>query len=154
VDDRRDRRLLELADEPAHPALIDGAPARIGRVPDVERMEVRAVGPRIADALDQSEPARAVGRVQLAQLGVQSDALVDAQDVARLQARRAARAPVAVVAMGHERGETVVAAGELHEDERAPGARTAKEARAAPARARERRHPQRSEELSSIESHV
>ena len=107
---------LEGAPKPA----VGQRPVRVGRLPDGHRAEMAVVLPGVADALDDGETAFAVQRMEALERGVEPEAAVDRQDGLLGEGERRACCAVAGIAHGHERVESVVAAGHLYDDERLP----------------------------------
>ena len=102
---------------PTQPAVAGGG--GVGGVPDVHRLEVRAIGVGIAHALDDAQHAVVVEVLHRVHLRVQADA-VDAgqsQRLVFLDADARPRLVVERIAEGNDGVEAVVAAAELHDHE-------------------------------------
>ncbi len=108
---------LELREVGAEPAVVGVLGA--GVLPDGHRLEVRKVGVRVADAVDDGELLAVPERLEGAELRVEAEVAVERDDLRRVDLQRRAERGVGGIAVGHERVEAVVAAGELEDDERA-----------------------------------
>ena len=105
------------------PAVVQILVAGCGRVPDLDRAEVRKVRRRVADALQDGESLRLPHRDERRERRMQARAIGQLHDaVARDRDARAQRV-VRRIGVGHERVEPVVAALELDQHEQAPVAR-------------------------------
>ncbi|MFO0844265.1 MAG: hypothetical protein U0797_18025 [Gemmataceae bacterium] len=107
---------LELPGGPAQPAGLD-QPLGVGRLPDVHRLEVGAVGVGVADALHDGQLARLPHRPQPRQRRVQADVVVQADDDLPGQPQRGADLVVEVVGVWGDGVDAVVSAGQFHHDE-------------------------------------
>ena len=85
----------------------------IGRLPDVHRLEVRAVGVGVADALHDRQLPLLPQRPEALHAGVQADVVVQADDHVLGLAQRGPGLVVEVVGVGNDGVEAVVAAGHL-----------------------------------------
>jgi hypothetical protein len=105
--------VVDVVPEPAAGRL---ARRRVGSVPDLERLEVRAIRIRVAAAVDDRESAVVEQLFERLHRVVQREPVVERVEAVG-QADRGARLEVRVVADGNHSVEPVVAAGELDDDE-------------------------------------
>ncbi len=115
----RDRRigLLHRLDIARQPAIGRLRGLRVAGVPDIHRVEVRAVRVGIADALHDRHVPRVIQRLERLQPRVQPDRIVQLEHLVLADRRRATVPVVLLHPVRHDRAEHVVAARELQHDQ-------------------------------------
>ena len=98
--------LVEIAAEPAGVLVA----IRRGRLPNLGRAEMRVIGIRIADALNDRNHPLVVERFERAHAGIETDVRVDRQHVVAVDRQRRTHLIVAIVAVRHDAVQPVVAA--------------------------------------------
>ena len=103
---------IELLSGATEPALVADV-LRQGSVPDVHGAEVRAVGVRVADAMDDGDLPLVPEPLDGLHARTESGPVVDGQDIFGLDVDRTPEVVVEPVAVGHDGVEIVVSAAEL-----------------------------------------
>ena len=107
---------IQVADDAAQPALCAHF-FRFAGVPDIHAAEMRAVGRRIADAVDDGHLAGVIQGLDLGQRRVKAELVVDMKDPVSGNPNGGPVVVVTAVGVGNDGVQVVVAAGELDDDE-------------------------------------
>src|SRR5580765_3684539 len=89
------------------------------RLPNLCGAEMRAVGVRVADALDNCQMAGIVKLFEAAHARMESDVIIHFQDLLFSQTNPGPGAMIVIVGVGNDRVKAVVAAGHLEDDQNA-----------------------------------